>query len=161
MTVIPKEMPKSYSPSQRAKQYKTHQDPDAPLTIKERKFVAARISGKSQGSAALEAGSQAKDLKSAQQVGITMDRKANVRRAIEEALVNEGATPQWAASQLVKIAKQDIELEVKRKAVMDILKLHGWKEGEKPEIALEIKNAFFGTARKARTIIDASPEESR
>lgn len=149
------------SASKRARNYKTHQDPNIPLSVKEQKYVAARIAGKSQGKAALEAGSQASTPQSAQQVGIVMDRKANVRKAIEDALTAEGATPQWAAAQLVKIAKQDVEMEVKRKAVMDILKLHGWKEGEKPEIALEIKNAFFGTARKARTIIDASPEELR
>lgn len=155
---VPRKKVLGAGPYKRHEKFKSHQDPTKPLTIKEQRFVASRIKGKSLAEAAMEAGSNASTRLGAAQTGMVMARKANVKKAIENALINEGATPEWAAAQLVKIARQDGELEVKRKAVMDILKLHGWKEGEKPEIALEIKNAFFGEARKARVVIDADPQ---
>lgn len=72
----------------------------------------------------------------------------NIAKAIEDALRDLEATPEFAVAQLKKVAEQDEELGAKRLASKDILELHGWRKNDKPIITLDIQNGFFGESRE-------------
>lgn len=80
-----------------------------------------------------------------------MLRNDNVRKAIEDALKVHGATPEYAVGVLKDVADQDKEIGAKRLAAKDILELHGWQRGDRPNITLDIKNASFFAATRNNT----------
>lgn len=118
------------------------------LTPKERKFVKGKVEGKPQRQAYLEAGYAVMKKNSMDVAASKVAAKPHIQQAIEEALQKQGATPEFAVQQLVKIATQDEEMGAKRLASMNILELHGWNKADRPTIQLDINNAFFGGARK-------------
>lgn len=119
------------------------------LTIKESKFVAARVSGMTQPQSLVAAGySIPKTKRGIYSVANRVEKRPDVQKAIQEALDLIGASPEYAVKQLYKVADQDIELGAKRLAAKDILELHGWKKAERPQVALDIRNAFFGRPRE-------------
>lgn len=125
------------------------------LTVKEKKFAAERIAGKSQ----LEAARAANYLPNANDATLRVEatkinRRPHVQQAINDALELHGATPEWAVAQLMKVAGQDEELGAKRLASKDILELHGWNKQDRPTVQLQVKNAFFQGGRTERQIID-------
>ena len=76
-----------------------------------------------------------------------VNTKPHIQQAIDDALTLHGASPEWAVGQLAKVAKQDEELGAKRLASKDILELHGWRKEERPQLQLNVKNAFFNSSR--------------
>lgn len=120
------------------------------LSVKEKKFVKARVQGKTQAQAYVEAGYAPYSTKNATAVEAHhIDKRPHIQKAIDDALLAQGATPEWAVSQLMKVAKQDEEMGAKRLASMNILELHGYNKTDKPQLQLEIKNAqFFSKGRK-------------
>lgn len=130
--------------------------------MKERKFVKARVSGKNLAES-YKAGYSANTNYNVMRVaGGKVEKRPHVQQAIEAALEAQGLTPEWAVAQLGKVAKQDEELGAKRLASKDILELHGWNKNERPNLELNIKNAFFQGGRQSRSnddVIDVEAEE--
>ena len=123
------------------------------LTIKEKKLVKGVVEGKTQAEAYADAGyALSTDNANAVNAHKAIQRP-HIQQAIEDALIKQGATPEWAVHQLMKVADQDEEMGAKRLASMNILELHGWNKAEKPNLQLQVKNAFFGGGRGK--IIDA------
>jgi phage terminase small subunit len=117
------------------------------LKPRDKKLVAGIVSGKTQLEAYKDAGYSV----TSNEVGrVNAHRAVNrphIQQAIEDALELHGATPEWAVSQLMKVAAQDEEIGAKRLAAKDILELHGWNKNEKPTVQLQVKNAFFKSGR--------------
>lgn len=122
-----------------------------PLTVKQRKFVAAKVAGKTNHAAYVDAGYKAKMLSTATSEGSKLLRKPSIQAAIDAALEFHGATPEFAVGRLKSIAAQEEEIGAARLAAKDILELHGWRKDERPQMSLSIKNAFFGESRKTNT----------
>lgn len=117
------------------------------LTVKEKKFVAAKVQGKTHKIAYAEAGYKMRGPSAAVDASVVYN-KPHIQQAIDDALALHGATPEWAVKQLMKVAQQDEEVGAKRLASKDILELHGWNKADRPTLTLDIKNAFFGQARE-------------
>jgi len=117
------------------------------LTIKEKKFVAAKVQGKTNVEAYKLADYAPMKKESMNAVASKIKNKPHIQQAIDDALVKHGASPEWAVLQLMKVAEQDKEIGAKRLASKDILELHGWNKADRPTLQLDIKNAFFGNAR--------------
>lgn len=130
--------------------------PKRPLTIKQKKFVAAKVSGKTNDAAYVAAGYKASNNNVARVEGSKLLNKPSIQIAIDKALEYHGATPEFAVGELVKVARQEDELGAKRLAAKDLLELHGWRKDDRPTVSLNIKSAFFNTSRQANdtTIID-------
>src|SRR5690606_31001517 len=112
-------------------------------TIKQRKFVAAKIAGKKNAEAYLEAGYKASTRGIAEAEASRLTNKPNIQAAIDQALEMHGATPEFAVGRIKQIAEQTDEIGAARLAAKDILELHGWRKGEQPGLTLNVKNAFF------------------
>lgn len=121
------------------------------LSGKQRKFVSAYIKKPNATEAAMQA-YDASNRKVAQNIGSENLSKPIIQQAIDAALLKVGATPEFAVNQLYTVAQQDEELGAKRLAAKDILELHGWQRGNRPESRLTIENAFFGNSREIPTI---------
>lgn len=118
------------------------------LTIKEKKLVKGVVQGKTQAEAYREAGYAMAKTDNANKVNAHKAvQRPHIQQAIEEALIKQGATPEWAVHQLMRVADQDEEMGAKRLASMNILELHGWNKAERPTMTLQVKNAFFQGAR--------------
>jgi phage terminase small subunit len=129
------------------------------LTIKERKFVKAYVSGKGKTAAYKEAGystSTAKNVNASAAYNVA--KRPHIQAAIEEALVKLNYTPEFAVEQIGKVAAQDEELSPKLKASEKILELHGWNKAERPTLQLDIRNAFFNGGRQ-QDVIESNPED--
>lgn len=127
------------------------------LTPKERAFVKAKVQGKTNRQAFLEAGYSKNDKQAVMDVAASkINNKPHIQQAIDTALQKLGATPEWAVGELMKVAAQDKEIGAKRLAAKDILELHGWNKADRPTLQLDIKNAFFGEARSTE-VIDVDP----
>lgn len=122
------------------------------LRPKQAKFVKAKLDGKPNALAYTEAGYKALNRNSAEASSSRLLRNANVQQAIEEALKLAEATPEFAVKRLKAIAEQSEELGASRLASKDILELHGWQRGNRPESRLTIENAFFGNSRDIPTV---------
>lgn len=95
-----------------------------------------------------------------QSAAVTASRtlnNANVQQAIDNALMAQGATPEFAVSVLKEVADQKDEIGARRLAAKDILELHGWRKQDKPIIELQVSE-FFG---KGRNVIDLDPIDSQ
>lgn len=127
------------------------------LTIKQKKFVKAKVEGKTNIEAYAEAGYSTNNKDVVKVESSRLKNRPHIQAAIEEALEINGATPEWAVRQLKKVAEQDDELGAKRLASKDILELHGWNKADRPTMQLDIKNAFFGNGRETgeRKVVDA------
>jgi phage terminase small subunit len=121
--------------------------PTKRLTIKQKKFVAAKIAGKTNHAAYVEAGYSAPTLNTATSEGSKLHRKPSIQAAIDKALEFHEATPEFAVGRLKSIAAQDVEIGAARLASKDILELHGWRKDERPQVSLNIKQAFFTQSR--------------
>jgi phage terminase small subunit len=129
-------------------------------TIKEKKFIKAKVQGKTHAEAYLAAGYAPNNKNVMTVAGSVIAKRPHVQQAIEAALEAQGLTPEWAVAQLGKVASQDEELGAKRLASKDILELHGWNKNERPNLELNIKNAFFqGGRRNNDAVIDVEAEE--
>lgn len=118
------------------------------LTIKEQKFVAARISGKTNREAFREAGYSINKKQLVNDVSASMiNTRPNVQAAIDAGLAKAGLTPEYAIEQLAKIVEQDDEMGAKRLAIKDVLELHGWNKADKPQVHVKIEGDFFGASR--------------
>lgn len=111
------------------------------------KFAKAKVEGKTNLEAYKEAGYKMTG-PSAQVDASIVKNRPHVQKAIEDALLKHGLSPEWAVQQLGKVAGQDEELGAKRLASKDILELHGWNKADRPTLTLDIKNAFFGRGRE-------------
>lgn len=133
------------------------------LNIRQKKFVKAKIEGKTNLQAYREAGYQAKNKAVAEVEASRTNRKPHIQQAINDALELHGATPEFAVLQLMKVAAQDDELGAKRLASKDILELHGWQKNERPTLQLQVKNAFFNSGRTVqdRKVVDVDNAEIR
>lgn len=119
------------------------------LNVRERKFVKAKVQGKSNLQAAAEAGYSVKNKEAAAVYASNVNTRPHIQEAINQALESQGATPEWAVAQMMKVAAQDEEMGAKRLAAMNILELHGWNKADRPTLELNIKNAsFFNQGRK-------------
>lgn len=118
------------------------------LTIKQKKLAKAKIEGKTHLQAYEAAGYSITGNKNVDNTNaVRAVNKPHIQQAINDALELHGATPEWAVSQLMKVAAQDEELGAKRLANMNLIELHGWNKSERPGLQLEIKNAFFSARR--------------
>ena len=118
------------------------------LTLKERKYIKARIGGKTQKDSYKDAYSSNSNDNVIKVAAHQVEKRPHVQQAIEAALAAQGLTPEWAVAQLGKVAGQDEELGAKRLASKDILELHGWNKAERPNLQIDIKNAFFKSGRE-------------
>ena len=130
------------------------------LKPKEKKLVKAVVQGKSQAQAFAEAGYAVP--KTENGLRVNASKKVNqphIQQAINDALESQGATPEWAVAQMMKVAAQDDEMGAKRLAAMNILELHGWNKTERPQVQLQVKNAFFQNGREKEIIdVQDTPE---
>lgn len=131
------------------------------LTLRERKFVTAKVKGKTNAQAYLDAGYSPSTDNTMRVAGSVIKNRPHVQEAIETALEARHMTPEWAVGELKKVAEQDEELGAKRLAIKDSLELMGWKKNERPSMQLDIRNAFFGEARQVRANNEASSETNR
>lgn len=122
------------------------------LTVKQKKFVAGVVEGKSQTKAYSDAGYSGEGI-TARANASRLATNDNIQQAIENALSFHNATPEFAVGRLKQIATQDKEIGAARLASKDILELHGWRKNERPTVSLTVNQSFFGKAR-ARPIID-------
>jgi len=130
--------------------------PKKKLTIKEQKIVKGVVEGKTQVQAYKDAGYSTNTNDNVIRTAANqIVNKPHIQLAINEALYNQGLTPEWAVEQLGKVARQDDEIGAKRLAAKDILELHGWNKSERPTIQLDIKSAFFNGGRN----IESRPPE--
>jgi hypothetical protein len=134
-----------------------------PLNVREKKFVKAKIQGKTNLAAFEEAGYSVNNRASAQVEASKKNTSPHIQQAIEEALAMHGLTPEFAVQQLGKVAAQDEELGAKRLASKDLLELHGWSKNERPTLQLQVKNAFFNGGRQVteRKMVDVDNAELR
>ncbi len=128
------------------------------LSIRQKKFVANKISGQTNDAAYVKAGYKASNGNVARVEGSKLLNKPNIQAAIEAALTHHEATPEFAVGRLKQIAEQDKEIGAARLASKDILELHGWHRGDRPTVTLEIGNAFFNQTRP--TLTEATPSQS-
>lgn len=130
------------------------------LTIKEKKFAAAKVAGKSNAEAYDLAGYSLNAKPTTKAVSASQIKaRPNVQAAIDAGLARAGLTPEYAIEQLAKIVSQDDELGAKRLAIKDTLELHGWNKADKPQVHLKIEGAFFQQARgqvQEGEVIDAN-----
>lgn len=118
------------------------------LTIKEKKFVAAKVGGKTNRDAYKEAGYSTNSNTNTLDVAASMiNRRPNVQAAIDSGLAKAGLTPEYAIEQLAKIVNQDEEFGAKRLAIKDVLELHGWNKTERPQVHVKFEGGFFQSAR--------------
>jgi phage terminase small subunit len=118
------------------------------LTIKEKKFVAAKIAGKTNRAAYEGAGYSIASTKGTIDVAASqLNTRPNVQAAIDAGLARVGLTPEYAIEQLAKIVQQDDELGAKRLAIKDTLELHGWNKADKPQVHVTFEGDFFQSAR--------------
>lgn len=117
------------------------------LTIKQKKFVANKVAGKKNAEAYVQAGYKATTRNVAEVEGSRLTNKPNIQAAIDKALEFHGATPEFAVGVLKQVADQEDEIGAKRLAAKDILELHGWRKDERPQMSLNIKQAFFTESR--------------
>jgi hypothetical protein len=128
----------------------------AKLEPKQRIYAMARAKGKSKRQSGLEAGAETP--LAADKYGTRMSSNVQVQKAIDEAMVKQGLSPEYAVKKIGSVA--DMELDNRSaptilKASLTILELHGWRKEDKPNMTLNI-NQFFGKARtKQRPVIDA------
>jgi hypothetical protein len=119
------------------------------LTVREKKLVAGKVAGKTNAKAYLDAGYKANSRAVADSNAYKVLKKEKIKDAIDTALEHHGATPEFAVGVLKNVADQDKEIGAKRLAAKDILELHGWQRGERPNVTLDIKNAtFFAQTRQ-------------
>lgn len=119
------------------------------LTIKEKKFVAAKVAGKTNREAYKDAGYSTNTNQAVIDVAASqISKRENVQSAIEQGLAKAGLTPEYAIAQLAKIVEQDDEMGAKRLAIKDVLELHGWNKAERPSVHLKLEGSFFNTARQ-------------
>lgn len=97
------------------------------LTPKQLKFVNKIIQGKTLTQAYKESYSTSGHLATVYPEASRTARLPQVQQAIKEALISQHATPEFAVSQLKKVADQDENYGTKRAACMDILELWGIK----------------------------------
>jgi hypothetical protein len=126
---------------------------DGKLTVRQRKFVANKVKGMTNHEAYLKAGYQASSYNIARNNSSKLMAKDNIQQAIDTALEYHGATPEFAVGRLKAIAGQDKELGASRLASKDILELHGWRRGEKPQLQIQV-NGFFGESRTIQSQAD-------
>lgn len=134
------------------------------FTRKERKLVQEVIAGShdTQIEAYESAGYSVTGNKNVDAVNASRTiNKPHIQQAIDDALQSMGATPEWAVTQLMKVASQDEEIGAKRLAAKDILELHGWNKTDKPTLQLQVKNAFFSNRRNEEVIDVDSIEEQK
>jgi hypothetical protein len=122
---------------------------DRPLTPRDRKFVTAYVKT-SKKAKAMRIADPTLAAASAGVVASNTLRNINVQKAIEDALVNHGLTPDHAIAELSKLVDQDEELAVKHRAISTTLELMGWRKSDKPMVSIEM-TGFMG---KSRTILD-------
>lgn len=119
------------------------------LTIKQKKFIAHKVAGATNAKAYIDAGYSVTSRPVAEVNASRLLNKANIQQAINEALEHHNATPEFAVGRLKAIAEQSKELGASRLASKDILELHGWNRGDKPQVTLDIRNAsFYNQARE-------------
>lgn len=118
------------------------------LTIKRKKFVSAKVAGKTNHQAYLDAGYSATTRHVADVESSKLLNKPEIQDAINKALEFHGATPEFAVGNVKRIAE---DVENNSSAALNanklILQLHGWKEGERPDMTINVKNAFFNGNR--------------
>ena len=95
------------------------------LTYKNRKFVNAIIAGKTQTQAYKDAYNTKGHLPTVYAEASRTARLPQVQLAIEQALISQSATPEFAVRQLKKVADQNKNYGTKRAACLDILELWG------------------------------------
>lgn len=118
------------------------------LTIKEKKFVAAKIAGKTNRDAYREAGySTNTNLATIDSAASAINTRPNIQAAIDAGLASAGLTPEYAIKELEKIVSQDDELGAKRLAIKDVLELHGWNKADRPQVHVKLEGSFFNAAR--------------
>lgn len=138
------------------------------LTIKEKKFVAAKIAGKTNRAAFAEAGYSTNSNKNTLDVAAShVNSRPNIQAAIDAGLAKAGLTPEYAIEQLAKIVEQDEEMGAKRLAIKDVLELHGWNKADKPTVHVKLEGSFFNTSRnkdpvdvQEGEVIDADTNET-
>ena len=135
------------------------------LTIKEKKFVAAKIAGKTNRDAYREAGYSTAMAKNTLDVAAsTVNRRPSVQAAIDAGLAKAGLSPEYAIQQLAKIVEQDDELGAKRLAIKDVLELHGWNKADRPTVHVKLEGSFFNSARTKEPlegeVIDADSNQT-
>jgi len=129
------------------------------LTFKERKFVKAKIEGKTNIAAYNEAGYSPQKASVVPVAASNINTRPHIQEAINKALELHGATPEWAVLQLKKVAEQDEEIGAKRLASKDILELHGWNKSDRPTVQIQFKNSFFQSGRDLQeNIVDVEHE---
>lgn len=125
------------------------------LTVKQKKFVAKVVNGKTKTDAYKEVYNPTTTKKeSIYRQAHEVSKKPQVQQAINEALELHGLTPEVAIGELSKIVHQDEEIGAKRLAIKDVLELHGWRKDTRPQTTLQINNSFF-TESRGREQVDS------
>lgn len=124
--------------------------PKRRLTVRQKKFVAAKVAGKTNVEAYKQAGYDAKNRAIAESNASRLTRNESIQAAIDAALSAHEATPEFAVGVLKQVADQETEIGARRLAAKDILELHGWRKDQRPQMSLNIKQAFFTEARNKR-----------
>lgn len=118
------------------------------LTPKERKFVVAKVKGKTNRQAYIEAYTPKTDkLSTIDPNASRIAKKKQVNEAIEQALKAHDLTPDFAIAELKTIVEQNKEIGAKRLAIKDVLELHGYKKETQNSIQLNVKQGFFKVGR--------------
>ena len=127
------------------------------LTIREKKFVAAKVAGKTNRAAYKVAGYSTNMKQDAADVAASnINRRPSVQAAIDVALAKHHLTPDYAIEQLAKIVGQDEELGAKRLAIKDTLELHGWNKADRPQVHVKFEGSFFQQARDMKYVEPAA-----
>lgn len=125
------------------------------LTIKEKKYAAAKVAGKSNREAYKLAGYSTNMKKTTLDVAASQIlKREGVQAAIDSGLAHAGLSPEYAIEQLAKIVNQDDEYGAKRLAIKDVLELHGWNRAERPQVHVKFEGGFFQAARGRTGVID-------
>ena len=125
------------------------------LTIKEKKFAAAKAAGKTNREAYKDAGySMGMKKETIDVAASNINRRPTIQKAIDEALAKHNLTPDYAVQQLAKIVEQDEEMGAKRLAIKDSLELMGYTKNERPQVHVSFEGSFFERSRSMNNTIE-------
>lgn len=122
------------------------------LSKKERTYIKEYVESGNGTQAALKA-YDTDDYNTAGAISSENLKKPRIQQAIDNALINEEATPEYAVKRVKNVADQEIDNRSAPsvlKAANQILELHGWRKDERPQTKLQV-NQFFTSSRNKQS----------
>ena len=135
----------------------TQQIKNKGITVKDMKYIKARVEGKSKREAGLAAG--AKTPKAADKYAERASKKVEIQKAIDDALEAQNLTPEMLVEELKSVIVQNKEIGAKRLAIKDGFELMGWRKDERPQATLSINNAFFSNIVDSNKQVGSNSED--